>query len=116
MTVFITIMLLIVLVLGGLGIYATIRNIATDDLSEVRYMLKCAKERQRIIPADNEELMNAAKEEVEELEKKYRNHWGWKFAGNMNGAFDYIPTPGEEPNEIARCVATRRVLEAKYRN
>lgn len=116
MTVFAAICFIISIVFGGLGVYATIRNIAVDDIGELRYMLRCAKERQKIVSPDNEELTKIAKEEVEDLEERYRNHWGWRFAGNRNSLFDFIPTPGEERNEKRRSRMTYRILEAKYRN
>lgn len=96
MTIFSVICMGMAIATGIFGYYSVKIHIATEDLGETRYMLRCAKERYKIVSKENGELSKIAKEEVERLEEKYRNHWGWKYAGNRSGSFDYIMTPGEE--------------------
>lgn len=92
----------IIIIFGVLTMYGDIRRIAVDEIGEIRYMLRCAKEQQKLVPPDNEKLTKIAKEEVEELEEKYRNHWGRRLAGNRKSVFDFMPTPSEEPDEDKR--------------
>lgn len=86
----------------AIGIYAIVRNYAIDSMGELRYMLKCAKERREIVSESNEELneklLKISDAEIKSLEERIEKHWGKKLASNHKSVFDIIPTPNEDPD------------------
>lgn len=92
------------LIIGG---YAIIRNCAIDSMGELRYMLKCAKERRAIVSEDDEELIKISDAEIKSLEERLANHWGRKLVSKHKSVFDIIPTPDEDPNGVM----IRRILK-----
>ncbi len=83
------------IVIGG---YAIVRNYAIDSMGELRYMLKCAKERRKYVTKGNEELLMICDAEIKSLEDRLANHWGNKLAAKHRSVFDIIPTPDEDPD------------------
>lgn len=91
-------LLAISLIIFAIGIYAVVRNYAIDTIGELRYMLRCAKERREIVAKNNVDAIKFSDAEINFLEQKIENHWGRKLAGNYKSVFDFIPTPNEDPN------------------
>lgn len=81
-----------------IGSYAIVRNYAIDSIGELRYMLKCAKERRQHIPEDNEKWIKICDAEIKSLEDRIAKHWGNRLAAKHISIFDIIPTPDEDPD------------------
>lgn len=79
----------------GIGILTVVHNWAVDTLGELRYMLRCARERRNLGPSNPE-----MDREVEELEEKVKNYWGRKLIIKRLdfSEFDAMPTPGQKKN------------------
>lgn len=72
-----------VVIIGIVGLVAAVRNIATDSIGELNYMLREAKKRQEICYTKEEAQY------IEYLEKKIQNHWGRKLVRkNCPSIFD----------------------------
>ncbi len=98
MTVYQFFALAISLVALVIGMYAIVRNYAIDSIGELRYMLKCAKERRQHITEDNEKWIKICDAEIKSLEDRIAKHWGNRLASRHISIFDIIPTPDEDPN------------------
>lgn len=98
MTIFQVVAIGITVIFLGIGLYAIIRNYAIDSMGEMRYMLKCAKERRQITPEDRVDLIKFEDEEIKSLEEKIENFWGKNLANRHKSVFDVIPTPEEDPD------------------
>lgn len=109
MTIYQTVTIVIAVVALVIGLYAIVRNYAIDSMGELRYMIKCAKERREHIPEDNTKWVMICDEEIKSLEKKLTNHWGTKLAAKHKSVFDIIPTPDEDPDGTL----IKRILRGK---
>ena len=83
----------ICLVMAVLAIFCLIRNYAGDSIGELQYMLKCTKERRKVIPDDCITILQKNKAEIAYLEKRIENHWGRRLIGKHRSKFNFIPTP-----------------------
>lgn len=80
------------------GIFFIIRNYVSDSIGELRFMLKCAKERREMLnqldASEETEKINRMKEaedqEICRLEKAIQNHWGRRIASKKAYAFSRL--------------------------
>lgn len=67
------VIMLVELVMAILGMYWVARDYAKNSLGEMKYMLRMAKERQKICYREGTE------KEIERLESEIENFWGNKL-------------------------------------
>lgn len=88
----------IVAVIMWLGyVYVVIRRCATESLGEIRYCLKCAKERKDVCCKNNPnispDMVKVLEADIQKWENKLQKHWGQRLANGKVSKFDTIPTP-----------------------